>query len=172
MQFTQGAGGRFTGSTGSGSVSPQMALAWSKAGGDMSYDSRAGRGTGYGHKGGDARVKLLQQALNRLGMTDSRGRPLAEDGKLGPLTTSAVKKAQRALGIKPADGKVTAALMVQLLNAAPPPKTAPAKPKAAGKMHAKPAARVKPKSSGKPAPKPVAAKRSAANAMRARRNAI
>jgi peptidoglycan hydrolase-like protein with peptidoglycan-binding domain len=59
------------------------------------------RGTGYGHRGGDPRVKRLQTELNRLGLTDSRGRKLAVDGKLGPLTTQSIKAAQLRLGMRP-----------------------------------------------------------------------
>jgi hypothetical protein len=48
----------------------------------MRFDGK--RGAGYGMPGGDERVHALQQALNRLGLTDGRGQPLAVDGKLGP----------------------------------------------------------------------------------------
>jgi len=83
-----------------------------RAGGsNLSFDGK--RGPGYGKKGGDARVKGLQEALNKLGLTDSSGKKLLVDGKLGPRTTAAVKKAQRALGLKP-DGVVTPALLRQL----------------------------------------------------------
>lgn len=92
--------------------------------GAMSYDPRTGRGTGYGLADGDARVKRLQQALNRLGVRDSRGRRLDVDGKLGPLTTQAVKAAQRRLGLK-ADGVVTAGLLDKIAEA----KSLPAKRK-------------------------------------------
>lgn len=81
------------------------------AGGNLSFDGK--RGTGYGTAGGDKRVKALQAALNRLGMTDSSGKELKTDGKLGPKTTAAVRKAQRALGLKP-DGVVTPALLRKL----------------------------------------------------------
>lgn len=59
------------------------------------------RGTGYGLKGGDKRVRALQEQLNRLGLTDSRGRELRIDGELGPLTTQAIKAAQVRLGMRP-----------------------------------------------------------------------
>jgi peptidoglycan hydrolase-like protein with peptidoglycan-binding domain len=67
--------------------------------GQLGYDGQSG--TGYGAKGGDAAVKSLQVEANRLGLTDSHGRELDEDGKFGPLTTSVVKEAQRRLGMKP-----------------------------------------------------------------------
>jgi peptidoglycan hydrolase-like protein with peptidoglycan-binding domain len=82
-----------------------------KGGSSLSFDGK--RGAGYGVKGGDKRVKTLQTALNRLGLTDSTGKKLAVDGKLGPRTTAAIKKAQRKLGLKP-DGVVTPALLRQL----------------------------------------------------------
>lgn len=80
-------------------------------GGNLSFDGK--RGTGYGKAGGDKRVAKLQAALNRLGLTDSAGKALKVDGKLGPKTTAAIKKAQRALGMK-ADGVVTPALLRKL----------------------------------------------------------
>lgn len=84
--------------------------------GVLAYDPATGRGPGYGMKGGDPRVRGLQEALNRLGLTDAKGKKLAVDGKLGPLTTQAVKAAQRKLGVEP-DGKVTPALLAQLAKA-------------------------------------------------------
>lgn len=77
---------------------------------DLSYDGKTG--TGYGVKGGDPRVRQLQAALNRLGLSDSSGAGLAVDGKYGPRTTSSVKKLQKALGV-PVDGKVTPELLKQ-----------------------------------------------------------
>lgn len=82
--------------------------------GSLAFDGKTG--PGYGVKGGDKRVHALQQALNRLGLTDAAGKKLVDDGKLGPKTTAAVKKAQRALGLK-ADGVVTPALLKQLTAA-------------------------------------------------------
>jgi peptidoglycan hydrolase-like protein with peptidoglycan-binding domain len=82
--------------------------------GNLAFDGR--RGPGYGQKNGDKRVKNLQTALNRLGLTDSSGKKLAVDGKLGPKTTAAIKKAQRKLGLK-ADGVVTPALLAKLTKA-------------------------------------------------------
>lgn len=66
--------------------------------GQYGYDGQSG--SGYGVKGGDAKVKQLQGELNRLGFTDG-GKKLAEDGKFGPKTTAAVKAAQARLGMKP-----------------------------------------------------------------------
>lgn len=77
----------------------------------ISYNGRTG--AGYGQKGGDNRVHALQGELNRLGLTDSQGNKLKLDGKLGPRTTAAIKKAQRALGMK-ADGIATPALLQKL----------------------------------------------------------
>lgn len=108
----------------------------------LSFDSKSGRGVGYGKAGGDSRVHKLQQALNRLGLTDGRGRKLVDDGKLGPRTTEAIKAAQRKLGVK-ADGKVTPQLLAKLVAAksltkakaakAPAKKAAPKTPKPAPK---------------------------------------
>lgn len=91
--------------------------------GSFGYDPASNHGTGYGVKGGDKNVHTLQQALNRLGFTDMRGKKLRDDGELGPLTTAAVKKAQKALGVK-ADGIVSPAFLKQLvaLKTAPKPK--------------------------------------------------
>jgi len=77
----------------------------------LSYNGRSG--AGYGKKGGDNRVHALQGELNRLGLTDGQGHPLKLDGKLGPRTTAAIKKAQRALGMK-VDGVATPALLSKL----------------------------------------------------------
>ncbi len=81
--------------------------------GTLAYDPGTGRGPGYGMPGGDKRVHGLQNDLNRLGATDSGGDKLKGDGKLGPKTTAAVKRAQKALGLKP-DGVVTPALLAKL----------------------------------------------------------
>jgi len=77
---------------------------------NLSYDGKTG--TGYGIKGGDARVRQLQATLNRLGLADSSGAELVLDGRYGPRTTSSVKKLQKALGV-PADGVVTPELLKQ-----------------------------------------------------------
>jgi hypothetical protein len=81
--------------------------------GTLGFDTGRNTGTGYGTRGGDKRVHLVQQLLIRLGVTDGKGRRLADDGKFGPLTTQAVKKLQTALG-QPADGKVTAKLLAKV----------------------------------------------------------
>jgi peptidoglycan hydrolase-like protein with peptidoglycan-binding domain len=78
--------------------------------GSMSYNGKTG--TGYGSKNGDPRVRKLQAALNKLGLKDAQGRPLKLDGKLGPLTTQAIKAWQRKNGMK-ADGVVTTAMLKQ-----------------------------------------------------------
>lgn len=86
------------------------------------------RGTGYGVKGGDKRVRALQEQLNRLGLTDSRGRKLRIDGELGPLTTQAIKAAQLRLGMRPT-GIIAPAFIARLkaTKAMPAPKRAPVK---------------------------------------------
>jgi hypothetical protein len=61
----------------------------------LSYDSRKNTGTGYEKAEGDDRVKKLQKMLNRLGFKDANGKPLDVDGKMGPLTTSALAKYQK-----------------------------------------------------------------------------
>jgi HK97 family phage prohead protease len=81
--------------------------------GTLSYDAGSNQGTGYNSAAGDRRVHDLQQALNRLGVKDAAGKPLKDDGKLGPKTTAAVKALQQRLGVK-ADGKVTPALLAQI----------------------------------------------------------
>jgi HK97 family phage prohead protease len=99
-------GGQFAGAEGEGRKK-------SNGSETLGYDPRSNRGSGYGTAGGDARVKRLQEALNRLGLTDADGKPLKVDGKLGPKTTAAIKKAQRQLGVTP-DGKVTPALLEKI----------------------------------------------------------
>lgn len=115
FQFTRGAGGQFTGSVGGVPMPPAMVALYqrlgARSGGKMSFNGRTG--TGYNSPNGDPRVKLLQQALNDAGFTDANGRPLAVDGKLGPLTTAAVKSAQKQLGV-PQDGVVTPKLLAQI----------------------------------------------------------
>jgi HK97 family phage prohead protease len=85
------------------------------AGGALAYDPKTGRGPGYGMPNGLPAVHDAQRDLNRLGFGDEAGKPLRDDGKLGPHTTAAVKRAQRALGLKP-DGIVTPALLQQLAS--------------------------------------------------------
>lgn len=95
--------------------------------GPLSFDGKTG--SGYGIKGGDPRVRTLQAALTRLGITDSAGNELAPDGKYGPKTTSAVKKLQKALGLE-ADGKVTPELLKQITDMKQvPPSTKPRAPR-------------------------------------------
>jgi HK97 family phage prohead protease len=90
--------------------------------GPLSFDGTTG--AGYGIKGGDPRVRTLQAALTRLGVTDSDGKGLAADGKYGPKTTSAVKKLQKALGVD-VDGKVTPELLKQITEMKQLPATKP-----------------------------------------------
>lgn len=90
--------------------------------GSFGFDPASNHGTGYGMKHGDPRVHTLQTELNRLGFTDSHGKELDDDGKLGPLTTSAIVKAKRALGIHPADGIVDPAFIAKLGAMKTPPK--------------------------------------------------
>ena len=86
----------------------------------IGYDAKRGTGAGYGTGGkGDARVKQLQTALNRLGFKDAAGNALKVDGKLGPRTTAAIKRLQRRLGLK-ADGIVSPALLKKVRGAAGP----------------------------------------------------
>lgn len=111
----------------------------------LSYDSGSNTGTGYGSKQGDGRVKQAQQALNRLGIKDKNGKPLVIDGKYGPLTTSAVAAWQKKNGIKPANGKLTPALIKQLTGGKKPAGTHKKSHLAKGKKKLKPAAKTKTK---------------------------
>lgn len=79
----------------------------------LHFDPGTGRGTGYGTTSGDDRVKRLQTALNDAGHTDHTRQALKVDGKFGPRTRAAVKKAQRARGM-PANGKVSPSLLAEL----------------------------------------------------------
>jgi N-acetylmuramoyl-L-alanine amidase len=49
----------------------------------------------------DKSILRLQQALNRLKITDKNNRPLAEDNSMGAATSSATEKFQRIVGILP-----------------------------------------------------------------------
>lgn len=69
--------------------------------------------TGYDKPNGDARVKGLQAQLNKFGFRDAAGKPLDKDGKLGPKTTAAIKRAQKALGMKPT-GKADGAFLQKM----------------------------------------------------------
>lgn len=93
----------------------------------LAYNPKTNTGAGYGMPHGDPNVKSLQTVLNRLGMKDSHGKPLAVDGKLGPLTTSSIKALQTRLGVK-ADGQVSPAFFAQVvaLKEFPPPHVKPA----------------------------------------------
>ena len=129
-------GGQFIQSAAEAKAARRKAAAGKGGGGNLSFDGK--RGAGYGSKNGDSRVKQLQQALNRLGLTDASGKALKVDGKLGPRTTAAIKKWQRSQGLK-ADGVVTPALLKKMTSAK---KAAPAKAakKATKKVPAKRAA--------------------------------
>lgn len=166
---TGAAGGQFV-AAGSGATAakkapagrPRAARTSKRPAGNLAFDGR--RGPGYGQKNGDKRVKNLQTALNRLGLTDSSGKRLAVDGKLGPKTTAAIKKAQRKLGLK-ADGVVTPALLAKLTKAKklekakPVKKAMPAK-KAAPTHTATPAPRRRGRGGEKAAPRTVQVGRS------------
>jgi peptidoglycan hydrolase-like protein with peptidoglycan-binding domain len=109
------AGGRF-GATGAA----QAAAAGRPTGAWASGPVRQG----VGKRGApDPRVKAMQSALNRLGITDEHGRPLLLDGIDGAHTTAAVKKFQAAHHL-PATGVVDAKTMLAILTAKPAPKPA------------------------------------------------
>lgn len=97
----------------------------------FSYDPKTNQGAGYGIKGGDPDVRILQAAGNRLGLTDLHGQSLAVDGRYGPRTTSVVKKLQKALGL-PVTGQADENFIKQVsaLKSLPTPKI-PVKPKGA-----------------------------------------
>jgi hypothetical protein len=78
--------------------------------GDFAYDGKTG--PGYGMKGGSPKVKSLQADLVRLGLASKTDKGLG-DGKYGPKTSAAVKRAQKALGLKQ-DGIATPALVAKL----------------------------------------------------------
>lgn len=137
----------------------------SAGGGNLSFDGK--RGSGYGKAGGDKRVKALQAALNKLGLTDGAGKALKLDGKLGPKTTAAIKKAQRALGLKP-DGVVTPALL-RRLTAAKSLKRTPAPGKPASAPQRKREAAAAPAKKGAPARTKAPAKKTAAAPRRTSR---
>lgn len=105
-------------------------------------------------KTSDPRVKALQSALNKLGITDERGRPLLVDGKPGAHTSAAIKKWQKAHGMQPT-GSVDAKTMVALLSAKPA-----AKPAAKKRTSTKPRTTKRP-AARKPAAKTPAAKKPA-----------
>jgi peptidoglycan hydrolase-like protein with peptidoglycan-binding domain len=90
---------------------------------------------GYDQKNGSPAVKGLQSKLNKLGLTDASGKPLAVDGKLGPKTTAAIKKAQKKLGMKPT-GKADGAFLDKLMAGKSASKTKKSVEKKAGKKDA------------------------------------
>ena len=49
----------------------------------------------------DKSILRLQQALNRLKITDKNNRPLVEDNRMGAATSSATEKFQRIVGVLP-----------------------------------------------------------------------
>jgi len=53
------------------------------------------------HSGPGRAIRLLQRALNALGIRDKDGKPLVEDGDWGPKTESAVKRLQERLAQDP-----------------------------------------------------------------------
>lgn len=143
-----------------GKAAPAKGKARLAGRGPLGYNGKTG--TGYNSPNGDSRVHKLQQALNRLGITDSKGARLKDDGKLGPLTTSAVKKAQRQLGVK-ADGRVTPELLRKLVSAKKLERPKPAKAKAKAKAAPK---RTPAKTTPKAVPKMVTiSRREAVEAM-------
>lgn len=144
------AGGQFA--AGGGPAAAGKKATAKKKGEVLSFDAKSGRGVGYGKKGGDARVRKLQAALNRLGLTDADGRRLVVDGKLGPRTTAAIKAAQKKLGLA-ADGKVTPQLLVKLVAA-----------KAIGNPGSSDRPKATARMGNRPRPKPGAAGRSAGKA--------
>jgi peptidoglycan hydrolase-like protein with peptidoglycan-binding domain len=97
-QFGLTGGGKAPAKTAPKKTTPKKSAPTARPGahnnGTLGYDPKTNRGTGYGSPNGDPRVHRLQQALNRLGMTDAAGHPLKLDGKLGPRTTAAVEKAR------------------------------------------------------------------------------
>lgn len=131
------------------------------AGQTLGYDAKKGTGTGYGTGSkGDKNVKALQTYLNSLGVKDSQGNPLKVDGKLGPRTTSAVKRLQRKLGLK-ADGLVTPALMSRIRQASSAQKKTAKKAATSGKRTVPQGARkaaVPAKKTTRPPARKVAAK--------------
>lgn len=70
------------------------------------------KGLGVKSDKGDDRVRLIQKSLNRLGISTGDDELLV-DGRFGPSTVAAVKRAQRRLGLEP-DGRVSVELMRKL----------------------------------------------------------
>jgi hypothetical protein len=139
-----------------GKGKPKLGEHVQRSGGGLAFKA------GYGKKGGDARVKGLQSQLNKMGLTDASGKPLAVDGMLGPKTTAAIKKAQKRLGMKPT-GKADAAFLSKFKAGSkltdggkPKPKTK-TKPGGGGKLT---------EMNGKPSAKKPPVKKPAAKAQR------
>jgi peptidoglycan hydrolase-like protein with peptidoglycan-binding domain len=116
-------GGEFAQSKGSAPAKKGKAPRSKGGSGSLSFNGRTG--TGYGKKGGDSRVKALQTALNKLGLKDANGKPLAIDGMLGPKTTAAIKAWQKKNGMKPS-GSITASDLHKLTTAKAKPRTSTA----------------------------------------------
>lgn len=93
------------------------------------YNASTGKGVGYGVKGGDADVRILQQSINRL-LGLSGPNALAVDGRYGPHTTAAVKRLQKSLGLDQS-GQVDEGLIKQVAAMKALPTKTPAKPKGA-----------------------------------------
>jgi peptidoglycan hydrolase-like protein with peptidoglycan-binding domain len=89
---------------------PAHAPAHRNDGGNFAFDGKTG--PGYGMPGGSPKVKGLQDDLIRLGFASKTDKAFG-DGKYGPKTSAAVKRAQRMLGLKP-DGVATPDLVAKL----------------------------------------------------------
>jgi len=98
------------GSTAAGSSSEHPA----GPSGTLSYNSKSNEGSGFGVKGGDPNVRLLQEALNKLGLRDGQGNKLQVDGQFGNHTRAAIFLAQKKLGLT-MTGKVTPAFWRNLV---------------------------------------------------------
>lgn len=120
--------------------------------GQMGFDGVSG--TGYGHP--DDNVKTLQTELNRTGFTDGGGKGLKVDGGFGPLTTAAVKKAQKQLGMNPT-GIISPAFIARLktLPTAHKPAAHRTAPHTSTTHKAAPKKTTAPKAPAKPANHPV-----------------
>jgi peptidoglycan hydrolase-like protein with peptidoglycan-binding domain len=92
---------------------PSHAPAHRNDSGDFRFDGKTG--PGYGMPGGSPKVKSLQDQLVAHGFASKNDKAL-QDGKYGPKTTAAVKRAQRKLGLKP-DGVATPAFIAKLAAA-------------------------------------------------------
>jgi peptidoglycan hydrolase-like protein with peptidoglycan-binding domain len=117
----QASGGQFVAAEGS---TGKSVLGLKAKGASLPTEKKGGgKGKGKGKAGGkdkkgDAAKKAqqnraLQEALTRLGLKGTDGKPLKVDGVIGPNTTAAIKAAQRKYGMRP-DGKVTPDLLRRL----------------------------------------------------------